>query len=49
VEDPLFQGVELIFISLRGYGGVGFFVSDGLEEAVGDTSEEDCIQVGLSL
>jgi hypothetical protein len=49
VEDSLLQGMETVFISFRGYGGVGFSVSDGLEEAIGDTLEEDCIQVRLGL
>ena len=49
MEDSLLQGMETVFISFRGYGGVGFSVSDGLEEAIGDTLEEDCIQVRLGL
>jgi hypothetical protein len=49
MEDALLQGVEAIFIPLCGHSGVGFLVSDGLEEAIGDTSEEDSIQVWLHL
>jgi hypothetical protein len=49
VEDSLLHGVEAILIPLCGHGGVSFSVSDSLEEAVGDASEEDCIQVQLCL
>jgi hypothetical protein len=45
VEDLLLQGVEAVFVSFLGHGGVGLLISDGLEETIGDTLEEDCIQV----
>jgi hypothetical protein len=49
VEDSLLQGVEVVFVSFLGHGGVGLSISDGLEETIGDTSEKDCIQVWLHL
>jgi hypothetical protein len=49
VEDSLFQAVEPIFVPLCRYGGVGLAIGNGLKQPVSDASEEDGIQIQLSL
>ena len=49
VEDSLLLTVEPVFVSFCRYSSVSLSIGDGLKQAISDASEEDGIQIWLSL